>query len=82
MCFLFLCYLFISIFVLGLGLYDVIKNFGIIDILGFSFVFIFSFIFLLLIIKIMYKYVIVKNLIWFFLYVLIVGLVLIILYII
>lgn len=80
--FSFLCYLLISIPVSGLGLYDAIKNPGTIDIPGFSLAFIFSFIFSLLTIKIMHKYVTVKNLIWFSLYALTVGLVSITLYII
>lgn len=80
--FSFLCYLLISIPVSGLGLYDAIKNPGKIDIPGFSLAFIFSFIFSLLTIKIMHKYVTVKNLIWFSLYALTVGLVSITLYII
>lgn len=80
--FSFLCYLLISIPVSGLGLYDSIKNPGTIDIPGFSLAFIFSFIFSLLTIKIMHKYVTVKNLIWFSLYALTVGLVSITLYII
>lgn len=78
--FSFLCYLLISIPVSGLGLYDAIKSPGIIDIPGFSLAFIFSFIFSLLTIKIMHKYVTVKNLIWFSLYALTVGLVSITLY--
>ena len=78
--FSFLCYLLISIPVSGLGLYDAIKNPGTIDIPGFSLAFIFSFIFSLLTIKIMHKYVTVKNLIWFSLYALTVGLVSITLY--
>ncbi|PII02496.1 undecaprenyl-diphosphate phosphatase [Acholeplasma laidlawii] len=81
--FSFLCYLLISIPVSGLGLYDAIKNPGTMsDIPGFSLAFIFSFIFSLLTIKIMHKYVTVKNLIWFYLYALTVGLVSITLYII
>ena len=81
--FSFLCYLLISIPVSGLGLYDAIKNPGTMsDIPGFSLAFIFSFIFSLLTIKIMHKYVTVKNLIWFSLYALTVGLVSITLYII
>lgn len=80
--FSFLCYLLISIPVSGLGLYDAIKNPGKIDIPGFSLAFIFSFIFSLLTIKIMHKYVTVKNLVWFSLYALTVGLVSITLYII
>jgi undecaprenyl-diphosphatase len=80
--FSFLCYLLISIPVSGLGLYDAIKNPGTIDIPGFSLAFIFSFIFSLLTIKIMHKYVTVKNLIWFSIYALTVGLVSITLYII
>lgn len=78
--FSFLCYLLISIPVSGLGLYDAIKNPGTIDIPGFSLAFIFSFIFSLLTIKIMHKYVTVKNLVWFSLYALTVGLVSITLY--
>ncbi|MBG0762630.1 undecaprenyl-diphosphate phosphatase [Acholeplasma laidlawii] len=78
--FSFLCYLLISIPVSGLGLYDAIKNPGKIDIPGFSLAFIFSFIFSLLTIKIMHKYVTVKNLVWFSLYALTVGLVSITLY--
>ena len=78
--FSFLCYLLISIPVSGLGLYDAIKNPGTIDIPGFSLAFIFSFIFSLLTIKIMHKYVTIKNLVWFSLYALTVGLVSITLY--
>lgn len=78
--FSFLSYLLVSIPVSGLGLYDAIKNPGVIDIPGFTLAFIFSFIFSFLTIKIMHKYVTVKNLIWFSLYALIMGLISITLY--
>jgi undecaprenyl-diphosphatase len=80
--FSFLSYLLVSIPVSILGIVDAINNPGIIDIPGFVLAFIFSFIFSLLTIKIMHKYVTVKNLIYFAVYALIVGLTSITLYII
>ncbi|HHX75757.1 MAG TPA: undecaprenyl-diphosphate phosphatase, partial [Acholeplasmataceae bacterium] len=60
--FSFLSYLLVSIPVSLLGLFDAIKNPGIIHIPGFILAFLFSFIFSLLTIKLMHKYVTVKNL--------------------
>lgn len=78
--FSFLSYLLVSIPVSLLGLFDAIKNPGIIHIPGFILAFIFSFIFSLLTIKLMHKYVTVKNLVWFSIYAAIVGTISITLY--
>lgn len=80
--FSFLSYLLVSIPVSLLGIVDAINNPGTIHIPGFVLAFIFSFIFSLLTIKVMHKYVTVKNLIYFAVYALIVGLTSITLYII
>jgi len=80
--FSFLSYLLVSIPVSILGIVDAINNPGTIDIPGFVLAFIFSFIFSLLTIKIMHKYVTVKNLIYFAIYALVIGLTSITLYII
>ena len=78
--FSFLSYLLVSIPVSLLGLFDAIKNPGIIHIPGFILAFLFSFIFSLLTIKLMHKYVTVKNLVWFSIYAAIVGTISITLY--
>lgn len=71
--FSFLSYILVSIPVSLLGLYEGIKNPGVIDIPGFILAFLFSFIFSLLTVRLMSKYVKVKNLIWFSIYAFIIG---------
>lgn len=71
--FSFLSYILISIPVSALGLFDAIKNPGIIDIPGFILAFIFSFIFSLLTIRTLKRFVTVKNLIYFSIYTLLMG---------
>ncbi|VEU82624.1 undecaprenyl-diphosphate phosphatase [Acholeplasma hippikon] len=71
--FSFLAYILVSVPVSLLGLYEAIKNPGVIDIPGFVLAFIFSFLFSLLTVRVMNKYVQVKNLIWFSIYAFIVG---------
>ncbi|WP_025724562.1 undecaprenyl-diphosphate phosphatase [Acholeplasma granularum] len=78
--FSFLSYIVVSVPVSALGLYDSIKNPGIIDIPGFVIAFVFSFIFSLLTVRIMSKYVKVNNLIWFSIYALLIGILSITLY--
>lgn len=77
--FSFLSYVLVSIPVSLLGLYEGIKNPGVIDIPGFILAFIFSFIFSLITVQFMSKVVKVKNLVWFSIYAFIVGTVSIIL---
>lgn len=79
--FSFLSYLLVSVPVSLLGLHDAITNPGTINVPGFILAFIFSFVFSFMTIKVMHKYVTVKNLFWFSIYAVVVGLVSITLYI-
>ena len=78
--FSFLSYVLISIPVSMLGLYEALNASEPIHYLGYSFSFLMSFIFSLIAVKFLYEYVKVKNLIYFSVYCLIVGLFSIILY--
>jgi undecaprenyl-diphosphatase len=78
--FSFLSYLVVSVPVSILGIYDVIHVTESIHVLGYILAFIMSFIFSLLSVMWIFKYIKVKNLIYFGLYCLIVGLTSIILY--
>ncbi len=78
--FSFLSYIIVSVPVSLLGLYEALQNTGTVDILGFVLAFIFSFIFSLLTVQFMSRFVQVKNLIWFSIYTLGIGILSIILY--
>jgi undecaprenyl-diphosphatase len=71
--FSFLSYIIISVPVSLLGLYDALEAGESIHYLGYSLAFIFSFIFSYIAVKFLYEYVKVKNLIYFAVYCLIVG---------
>ncbi|CCV64078.1 Undecaprenyl-diphosphatase (Bacitracin resistance protein) [Alteracholeplasma palmae J233] len=80
--FSFLCYLLISVPVTLLGIYDMFHTNEPIHILGYSLAFVFSFLGSLFTVKLMNKYVKVKNLIYFSIYCLIIGVTSIILFVI
>ncbi len=71
--FSFLCYIIISVPVTLLGVYDALNASESIHIVGYSLAFVFSFIATLVSVKFIYKYVQVKNLIYFAIYCLIIG---------
>lgn len=71
--FSFLSYILVSVPVMLLGFYEALHASESIHVIGYSLAFIMSFIFSLLSVRIFYKYVKVKNLIYFAIYCLIVG---------
>ena len=71
--FSFLSYILVSVPVMVLGFYEALHASESIHVIGYSLAFIMSFIFSLLSVRIFYKYVKVKNLIYFAMYCLIVG---------
>ena len=71
--FSFLSYIIVSVPVMLLGFYDALHASESIHILGYVLAFVMSFIFSLISVRILYKYVKVKNLIYFSIYCLIVG---------
>ncbi|MFA7423070.1 MAG: undecaprenyl-diphosphate phosphatase [Acholeplasmataceae bacterium] len=71
--FSFLSYIIVSVPVMLLGFYDALHASESIHVLGYALAFVMSFIFSLISVRILYKYVKVKNLIYFSIYCLIVG---------
>jgi undecaprenyl-diphosphatase len=79
--FSFLSYIIVSVPVMLLGFYDALNASESIDIIGYALAFVMSFVFSLISVNIFYKYVKVKNLIYFAGYCLLVGFISIILHI-
>ena len=71
--FSFLSYIMVSVPVMLLGFYEALNASESIHVIGYSLAFIMSFVFSLISVRILYKYVKVKNLIYFAIYCLIVG---------